>query len=246
MSELFSFSIPHEVLRLIMRNCFDHTVSVFWGEPDSEPEMHSASGVMVHLDKPLLVTAEHVIDEFLNKQTEHPSIRLQIAKGSIENVAERIIGRANRPDLVTLDLTGLAPKGFAEHLSLYTPSKWPPHSVIPGLTVLIVGFPMPYRYLLPIQQAIRFDSFNLKTQVSSVNEHGFVCAVETNSIRNVTSDAAWPETYGGISGCPIFSIRGTPSVLDLVGIVYEASDNWDAIYAHHAHLVSSDGTLRSL
>ena len=243
MSELSPFSIPHEVLRLMMRSCFDHTVSVFWGEPDGEPEMHSASGVLVDLDRPILVTAEHVIDEFLKKQTGNPSIRLQIAEGSIENVAERIIGRANRPDLVTLDLTGLDLKGFAKHLSLYTPSKWPPHSVIPGLTVLIIGFPMAYRSLLPIQRAIKFDSFNLKTQVSSVNEHGFICAVETNSIRNLSSDAAWPETYSGISGCPIFAIRGTPSVLDLVGIVYEASSNWNIIHAHHANLVSPGGTL---
>jgi hypothetical protein len=246
MSEPPSFSLPHEVLHLMMRNCFDHTVSVFWGEPDGEPEMHSASGVMVALDRPVLVTAEHVIDEFLNKQTEHPSIKLQVAEGSIENVAERIIGRANRPDLVTLDLTGLDLKGFAEHLSLYTPSKWPPHSVIPGLTVLIVGFPMAYRHLLLIKRAIMFDSFNLKTQVSSVNEHGFVCAVETNSIRNLSSDAAWPQTYGGISGCPIFAIRGTPSVLDLVGIVYEASNDWNIIHAHHANLGSPDGTLSNI
>jgi hypothetical protein len=243
MSELSPFSIPHEVLRLMMQSCFDHTVSVFWGEPDGEPEMHSASGVLVDLDRPILVTAEHVIDEFLKKQTGYPSIKLQIAEGSIGNVAERIIGRANRPDLVTLDLTGLDLKGFAKHLSLYTPSKWPPHSVIPGITVLIIGFPMAYRSLLPIQRAIKFDSFNLKTQVSSVNEHGFICAVETNSIRNLSSDAAWPETYGGISGCPIFAIRGTPSILDLVGIVYEASSNWNIIHAHHANLVSPDGTL---
>ena len=97
MSELSPFSIQHEVLHLMMRSCFGHTVSVFWGEPDGEPEMHSASGVLVDLDRPILVTAEHVIDEFLKKQTGNPSIRLQIAEGSIENIAERIIGRANRP-----------------------------------------------------------------------------------------------------------------------------------------------------
>lgn len=137
-------------------------------------------------------------------------------------------------------------KQFAEHLSFYAPRKWPPPAVIPGLSVLIVGFPMKYRRIYPMQRAIKFDSFNLKTQVSSVSEHGFICAVETTSTRNPSPDAVWPETYGGTSGCPVFSIRGTPSVLDLVGIVYEASDNWDAIYAHHACLVSSDGTLKSL
>ncbi|MBS0164456.1 S1 family peptidase [Nitrospira sp. CMX1] len=243
MSELSSFSLPHEVLRLMMRCCFEHTVSVFWGEPDGEPEMHSASGVLIKLDRPILITAEHVIEEFLKKQTEHPSIRLQIAKGSIENVAERIIARSKKSDLVTLDLSGLDLREFAQHLSLYTPLKWPPHSVMPGLTVLIVGFPMAYRYLLPIRRAIKFDSFCQKVQVSSVNECGFACAVETNSIHNLNSDDAWPETYGGMSGCPIFAIRGNPSVLDLVGIVYEASDSFNIICARHANLVSPDGTL---
>lgn len=92
----------------MMHSCFDHTVSVFWGEPDGEPEMHSASGVMVELDRPLLITAEHVIYEFLRQQTDHPSLRLQIAKGSIENVAERIIGKseATRPRHIRLDWNG--------------------------------------------------------------------------------------------------------------------------------------------
>lgn len=202
--------------------------------------------MLLGLDRPLLVTANHVISEFLQWQIAQPSIRLQIAEGSIDNVAERIIGKANQPDLVTLDLTGIDVQCFAKHLTFYVPAKWPPPPVIPGLSVLIVGFPKAYRETLTEQRAIKFLSLNLKTQVTSVVENNFVCAIDVPNMSNPSRQTVWPETYGGISGCPIFAIRGTLSTLDLVGIVYEAGNDWHVICAHHANFISSDGTLIGL
>lgn len=246
MPELSSFSIPQDVLHLMMRSCFNHTVSLFWGEPDSQTDMRNGSGVLLELDRPLLVTASHVISEFLQWQTSQPSIKLQIGKGSIDNIAERIIGKANQPDLVTLDLTGIDVQRFARHLTFYAPAKWPPPPVIPGLSVLIVGFPKVYRETLTEQGAIKFNSFNLKTQVTSVSESNFVCAVDIQDMRNPSPQAIWPGAYGGISGCPIFAIRGSPSTFDLVGIAYEAGNDWHVLWAHHANFISSDGTLIGL
>lgn len=245
MPQLSSFSIPQDLLNLVMRACFNCTVAVFWGEPDRQPGMKSASGVLLQLDRPLLITAEHVLESFLERQAAQPSLKLQIAKGSIGDIPERIIGRAHPPDLVTLDLTGVDIQQFARDLTFHVPPNWPPTPVISGLSVLIVGFPMAYRSLLPDQRAIKFESWNLHTQVTSVSDHGFVCAIDTGTMANLSHRAPWPQTYGGISGCPVFAIRGDISRLELVGIVYEASENFDAIISHHTQMISTDGTFLS-
>lgn len=206
--------------------------------------MNSASGVLLKLDRPLLVTAEHVVESFLKRQADEPSLELQVARGSIHNVYERVIGKTKQPDLAVLDLTGLDLHNFAEHLDFYRPSKWPPSPVIPTLSALLVGFPMKYRGVLPDQRTIKFESLNVHTQVTSVSNHGFVCAIDAQQMHHPSPHAVWPQTYGGISGCPVFAIRGTLiSTLELVGIVYEANDNWNIVRAHHAKLISTEGSL---
>ena len=226
MTQLSSFSIPPDLLNQVMRTCFNCTVSVFWGEPDRQPGMNSASGVLLKLDRPLLLTAGHVLASFLERQATQPSLKLQIAEGSIDDISERIIEQAHQPDLVTLDLTGIDIQRFAKHLTFHDPPKWPPPPVVSGLSVLIVGFPMAYRSLLPDQRAIKFNSWNLHTQVTSVSDQGFGCAIDTRTMANPSHRATWPKTYFGISGCPVFAIRGDISCLVLVGMVYEASDNF--------------------
>ena len=119
MTQLSSFSIPQDLLNLAMRTCFNCTVSVFWGEPDRQPGMNNASGVLLKLDRPLLLTAEHVIRSFLERRATQPSLKLQIAEGSIDDISERIIGKAHQPDLVTLDLTGIDIQRFARHLAFH-------------------------------------------------------------------------------------------------------------------------------
>ena len=243
MPQLSSFPIPQDLLNLVMRACFNCTVSVFWGEPDRQPSMNSASGVLLKLDRPLLLTAEHVIGSFLKRQATQPSLKFQIAEGLIDDVSERIIGKAHQLDLVTLDLTGIDIQQFARHLTFHVPPNWPPTSVILDLSVLIVGFPMAYRSLLPDRHAIKFDSWNLHTQVTSVSDHGFACAIDTKTMANPSHQATWPQTYGGISGCPVFAIRGTLSILELVGMVYEASDNLSIIKSRHTQMISTDGAF---
>jgi hypothetical protein len=129
-NEISPISVPRDVLNEIARACFKYMVSVFWGNPDIESDMHSASGVLVRLDKPLLVTAEHVIRPFLERQMEERSLKLMVGKVAIDNVSERIIGRSTQPDLITLDLASIDSESVADHVVFYEPAKWPPKPAI--------------------------------------------------------------------------------------------------------------------
>jgi hypothetical protein len=115
--------IPHDALYPFIHACFEHTVAVFFGDPDQG--LNSASGVLLKLERPLLVTALHVIQCYLGRQAQEPSLRLQIARGTIDAVSERIIGQAQGLDLVTLDLTGIDIQSFAENHSYFEPTRWP-------------------------------------------------------------------------------------------------------------------------
>lgn len=205
--------------------------------------MHSASGILLRLDKPLLVTAEHVIKPFLDQQMEEPSLKLMIGKVALDNVSERIIGRSTQPDLITLDLSGVNSQSIADHVVFYEPAKWPPTPVIRGATVIFSGFPMAYRNVLHALRAIKFNSWHVCAEVATVSDRDFTCVINPRDMQNANPETVWPTSYGAISGCPIFGFGGEITTLKLVGIVYEALNNFHVIKAHHTNLIEPDGML---
>lgn len=230
-----------------MHACFEHTVTVFFGDPDQG--LNSASGVLLKLERPLLVTALHVIQCYLDRQAQEPSLRLQIAQGTINAVSERLIGQANGLDLVTLDLAGIDIQSFAERLSYFEPTRWPPLRVESGTHVIMNGFPKAYRSILRDDHAIQFDSWHFRGPVDSSARENFACMIKLERLeqRLGRPGAVWPDTYGALSGCPVFVVRKVIDlieVVELVGIVYEASQAFHIIYAYHADLITDDGTLR--
>ena len=94
--------------RLLGRACFNHTVVVWWGEPDVPGSMNSGSGVLVQLDRPFLITAGHVISAHLVRLQQSNSIVLRVGDGILDRVTERIVALSEtNPDLATLDLSGV-------------------------------------------------------------------------------------------------------------------------------------------
>mgnify|MGYP001617086789 CR=1 FL=1 len=113
--------LPYGVLDLLARACYRSTVSVFWGEPDQEPGTNSASGVLINWNRPILVTAKHVVDAYLQRQVDNPSLEFQIGLGVLPNVASRLVEASSPTDLVTLDLSGVDVRSFADHLESISP-----------------------------------------------------------------------------------------------------------------------------
>jgi hypothetical protein len=237
-------AIPSETLTLIARACFNHAVTVFWGQPDQNPGINSGSGVLLKIDDdPFLVTAAHVVDHYLERLAIEPSLKLQIAKGSIAEVAQRIIAKTVKPDLVTLNMSGIDIKSFAEHLEYHEPPQWPSQRVVNKTEVILSGFPMAYREVLFDYRAIKFDSFNLKAVVETVQEDHFTLVVDADKVKRTRPQALWPEAYGGISGCPVFALRKPMASIEFVGISVQANESFHIITCHHADLIAGNGTF---
>lgn len=226
------------------RRCFSHTVSVFWGFPEDPCGFNSASGILLALDRPLLVTAVHVLERYRERQAEDPTLRFCVGRGSLVLREHRVRGVAKGLDLVTIDLSGVQVSALAPHLSFYQPARWPLRRVEKGDSVLITGFPKAYRHPLPGEQAIQFNSCHINAPVDSVAEHRFSCVFDMAARRRVYGDAEgeWPGDYGAFSGCPAFTY--SDDSVEFAGVVYEGSEAFHILNVHHSDLIASDGTLK--
>ncbi len=228
--------LPYEALDLLARACYRSTVGVFWGAPDQTPGTNSASGVLVKLRQPVLVTAKHVIDAYLQRQENDLSLELQIGSGFLPSVASRLMD-TSPADLVTLDLSGVNIQSFADHLEFHEPANWPSERVEIGSHVILSGYPKPYRQYVWREKAIDFKSWHLHSRVHGTTEDRFSCVVNVEVARNNRPRGDWPDTYGALSGGPVFTLRGTIQRIELAGIIHQASDGFNIIEAHHADLI---------
>ncbi len=239
-------SRPFVQLEEVARECFNHTVSLFWGEPDGNCPLRSATGFLIELDAPFLFTARHVIQEFHEAWLKDDSLELKVGKGNIDQVSQRTVALNDEVDLVALNLSGIDVNSFQlNHIQFFKPKRWPPKEVSQDAQVFFVGFVVDqYREILHSQRAILFNSFTVGMQVNHVSINDFFCDIKMENVqRNTSPEARWPVKYGGLSGSPVFVIWDDIG-LELVGMVYEASSNsLNIIRAHHFHLVNSDGTL---
>lgn len=226
------------------RACFSHTVSVFWGSPEDPSGFNSASGILLALDRPLLVTAAHVLNRYMECKAEDPTLRFTIGRGSLVLGDHRVRGVAADLDLATIDLSGVKVDGLAPHLSFYRPARWPLRRVEKGDVVLITGFPHAYRHLVQGEQGIQFNSCSINAPVDSVGEHRFSCAFDMASRRRVYGEAEgeWPDRYGAFSGCPAFT--WSDQNVELAGVVYEGNEAFHILNVYHSDLIASDGTLK--
>lgn len=225
------------------RACFSHTVAVFWGSPDDPRGVSSASGMLLALDRPLLVTAFHVLESYRERQADEPTLKFSIGRGSLVLGEHRVRGVAKGVDLVTIDLSGVQVEALAPHLSYYQSARWPPRRVGCGDSVLITGFPKAYRHLRRTEHTIQFNSCHINAPVRTVSEDHFSCVFEMTDRRRVyaETEAEWPDDYGAFSGCPAFTYNNDG--IEFAGVVYEGSKDLHILNMHHADLIADDGAL---
>lgn len=229
---------PFVQLDEVVRECFNHTVSLFWGEPGGNCPLKSATGFLIDLGRPVLLTARHVIDDFLKAQSINDSLLLKVGKGNIDRIHQRIISSDENIDLIALNLSGIDVTSFQlSHIQFFKPKRWPPKCIPHSAQVFFIGFVVNgYREILHAERAILFNSFTVNTQVDSVSTTGFSCAIKMENVKcYAPPDAKWPTKYGGLSGSPVFVIWDDIG-LELIGIVYQANNAFDIICAHHLTL----------
>jgi Trypsin-like peptidase domain len=192
--------------------------------------------------KALLVTAQHVYQEFLAQRDNNPNAILGLGTTErFENVSDAIlIDQSPELDLAVLELRrpGQLLMWGKKYL---THNGWPPPRPQEGEAAYVIGYPGAFKHAGG-PDSLNFRHTLILDSVSSVRER----YVSLNQRGDRESDPSFivPLTgCGGMSGGAFLTnVRtGRPR---LSGIVYEAFPGCtDIIYASHADFIHEDGSI---
>ena len=196
--------------------------------------VNHGSGIIMRLGQDhFFLTAEHIVRTWYDRYATDKSVMLHLAapNGAAQFTAEdRLVFYDREADIAALRVT--AEEARSVGTFVYVPQSWPPPAPTVGEMVYIAGFPLEGRITLSPKR-FELRAFNLGTPVSSVAERNFKCVFERAewiSESGVTTDLA-PGFLGGVSGGPIFAMRGLIPIPVLVGTVYEHDAAYDILIA---------------
>ena len=197
---------------------------------------------------PLGLTCHHVLKEYRKVRDTTPGVIFQIGNVELDPV-EQLIDENQRLDLATIRLTDnqVAAITSEEELGscVFQPRSWPPPLPTPGEYVAFGGYPGSLRTVVSFAQLDFFSWSSGASLVSSGSDWQFVSAFQREYW--VTSFAAKHQLdlrdLGGMSGGPAFINRGL--YWDLVGLVSEYHEHYDAMFFASLRAVRADGTIES-
>lgn len=192
------------------------------------------------------ITCQHVIEQYSKQRNELENVVFQIGHIELDPLAQ-LVDQNQRLDLAVLELTQdqvMAITSEGEIGScVYRPVTWPVPSIAEGSFISFGGFPGALR------NVVAFDEIEFLTWSSGATE---VSAVSENRIVTAFDRSYWVSAFGakenldlrvlgGLSGGPAFADRGL--YRDLVGIVSDYHENYDAMFFASTSAIRSDGTL---
>lgn len=158
-----------------------------------------------------------------------------------------MIDENRRLDLASIRLTSDQAKQLTSEgeigSCIFRPKAWPSPVVKEGEFIAFGGFPGALRTLATFDE-LDFGSWSSgASEISSVSEYKFVSAFDReNWVKSFGAEYHMGFTaLGGMSGGPAFINRGM--YWDFVGIVFEYSANYDAVFFSSTRTLCADGTI---
>lgn len=210
-------------------------------------EINNGTITLVDLGNgPIGITCHHVIHEYRNRRDVDPTVIFQVGNAEIDPLTQ-LIDEDARTDLATIRLTDaqvklIAPRGEIGSC-IFQPKSWPPPPLKVGDYIAFGGFPGRLRTVKSFDE-VEFPSWSSgASQVSSVSDLQFLSAFEREYWISSFGEKHNMElrALGGLSGGPAFINRGL--YWDLVGIVSQYHETYDAIFFSSARSVRHDGTI---
>lgn len=196
------------------------------------------------------VTNYHVLQGYRARIKAGEDITCQVGNVPIDLEA-RIISESLLMDLVVLDLNGIEPSQIRGNsiipCQFHEPIEWPTRVPVRGDFVLFGGFPGKKRESKG-RRAFDFGTFSSgASEVVSVQEDVLTCTISPElCVTAFDYDGKGFEGLPGISGSPVLASRELKSgilVFDLVGVVFEYSENFDALRIRPTKLIQSNGEI---
>lgn len=222
----------------------------FFGERPSRhrpARMNNGTMTLVDLGSgPVGLTCHHVLKEYRIVRGATRGVIFQIGNVEIDPL-EQLIDENSCLDLATIRLTSDQVRAITSEDELgscvFQPKSWPPPLPARGEYVAFGGYPGSLRTVAAFAQ-LDFSSWSSGASlVSSASDWQFVSAFEREYW--ITSFAGNHQlelrALGGLSGGPAFINRGL--YWDLVGVISEYHENYDAMFFASLRQVRCDGSI---
>lgn len=212
-------------------------------------DVNSGTATLVDLGNgPLAITCQHVVAHYRERLENGENIIFQI--GNVElDLLDQLVAEDKRRDIATIRLNGDQIKEITSEGELgscvFKPKDWPSPDPIENEFVAFGGFPGVLRTVQSFDE-LDFGSWSSGgSEISSVSDNQFVSVFERERwIHNFGSpEHNGLEMLGGMSGGPAFINRGL--YWDLVGIVSQYHEGYDAMFFSLLSAVHPDGSIES-
>lgn len=195
---------------------------------------------------PLGITCQHVVGSFRQQLAETKNSVFQVGDVELDPIRQ-LVDENERLDLAVIRFTDEQARAITSEGEIgscfFQPNAWPCPPPERGRFVAFGGFPGKLKKVISFDE-MEFGSWSSgASEVSSVSDFQFASAFDRShwigwSGSKVNLDLT---ALGGMSGGPAFINRGLYS--DLVGVVSEYHENYDAVCFSSTSRVNRDGTI---
>lgn len=190
------------------------------------------------------ITCRHVLEGYRAKRDESDAVFFHIGNCPVDPIGQLLAEGEGDLDVAVLCLTpNQAARivhgsvGIGE--AFFQMDQDRPDLVAEGNGVTFAGFPGALRRAQSLDE-LNFGSYSCgATPVNATNDVRFICQFDREEwVRHGVEPE--PETIGGLSGGPAFSIRHTPAGVmhyAFAGIVYQFSGQFELLYIAQARAI---------
>lgn len=218
--------------------------------------VRTATGVLLNLDRPLLVTAQHVVESYRNARAKDSRAQLQFAQ-TLVDLDKMLIDEDRSLDIATIDVSGATIRRetpwsarMPPSLVPFEPQTWPPPDLAEGDVVFFGGYVEAYRRDELGGRVLVHQPYSVSSlAVTGVFTGQFSVRIDRSGWRSVDGLPKHPglelKDWSGLSGAPIFRFRtvGDEIAPDLVGFVKEHKHDYELLVGSYAHSLKRNGTI---
>jgi len=195
---------------------------------------------------PIGITCQHVIAHYREQKKKFDDVLFQIGNVEVDPQSQ-LVDEDARLDLAVLRLSEEQACAITSEGEIgscfFRPKSWPSPTPVEEQFVAFGGFPAKLKTVVSFDE-LEFGSWSSGgSKLSSVSEDRLVSAFERSYWVSPSGARSHMDltALGGMSGGPAFINRGL--YWDLVGIVSDYNENYDAVLFASATRIRQDGTI---
>lgn len=205
---------------------------------------NGTASLIVRGEEHFAITCRHVVDGYRLTREQSDAVFFQIGDCAVDPLGQLVAQGEDELDVAVLHLTPeqaarIVHGSFGIGERFFRIGQDRPDLVEEGVGVAFAGFPGALRRAQAIDE-LNFGAYACgATPVTASNEVRFICQFERDEWVRQGNEPE-PETIGGLSGGPSFSIQYTPAGVmsyAFAGIVYEFSEEFGLLYIDQARAI---------